>query len=136
MPQNWNQITSWLKKQTFSGKLLLILSFSMKLKSGSIWKRKLWTYFLTMISKNKLDMGPHLWVLDHLVIAPQEANSPGQNYYLNMLLANCFQCNQQASSTVNQMFQPFLPESIDSQNQLIQSICAPRSKHRFCLCHL
>ena len=28
-----------------------------------------WTYFLTMISKKKLDMGPHLWVLDRLVIA-------------------------------------------------------------------
>ena len=48
-------------------------------------------------------------------LALQEANSPGQNYYLNMLLANRFQCNQQASSTVNQMFQPFSPESIDSQ---------------------
>ena len=48
-------------------------------------------------------------------LAPQEAKSPGQNYYLNMLLANRFQCNQQASSTVNQMFQPFSPESIDSQ---------------------
>ena len=47
-------------------------------------------------------------------LAPQEAKNPGQNYYLNMLLANRFQCNQQASSTVNQMFQPFLPESIDS----------------------
>ena len=46
-------------------------------------------------------------------LAPKEANSPGQNYYLNMLLANCFQCNQQASSTVNQMFSP---ESIDSQD--------------------
>ena len=34
--QNRNQITSWLKKETFSGKLSLILSFSMKLKSGSI----------------------------------------------------------------------------------------------------
>ena len=49
-------------------------------------------------------------------LAPQEANSPGQNYYLNMLLANRFQCNKQASSTVNQMFQPFLTESIDSQD--------------------
>ena len=46
-------------------------------------------------------------------LAPQEANSPGQNYYLNMLLANRFQRNQHASSTVNQMFQPFSPESID-----------------------
>ena len=49
-------------------------------------------------------------------LAPQDANSPGQNYYLNMLLANRFQCNKQASSTVNQMFQPFLTESIDSQD--------------------
>ena len=49
-------------------------------------------------------------------LAPQEAKSPGQNYYLNMLLANRFQCNQQASSTVNRMFQPFSPESIDSQD--------------------
>ena len=49
-------------------------------------------------------------------LAPEEANSPGQNYYVNILLANRFQCNQQASSTVNQMFQPFLPESIDSQD--------------------
>ena len=48
-------------------------------------------------------------------LAPQEANSPGQNYHLNMLLANCFQCSQKAISTVNQMFQPFSPESIDSQ---------------------
>ena len=46
-------------------------------------------------------------------LAPQEANSPGQSYYLNMLLANRFQRNQHASSTVNQMFQPFSPESID-----------------------
>ena len=67
--QNRNQVTDWLKKQTFSGKLSLILSFSMRLKSGSILKRNSWTYFLTMISKNKLDMGPHLWVLDPLVIA-------------------------------------------------------------------
>ena len=49
-------------------------------------------------------------------LAPQKANSPGQNYYFNMLFANRFQCNQQTSSTVNQMFQPFLPESIDSQD--------------------
>ena len=49
-------------------------------------------------------------------LAPQEANSPGQNYYLNMLLANRFQRNQQVNSTVNQMFQPFSPESIDSQD--------------------
>ena len=49
-------------------------------------------------------------------LAPQEANSPGKNYYLNMLLANRFQCNQQANATVNQMFQPFSPESIDSQD--------------------
>ena len=48
-------------------------------------------------------------------LASQEAKSPGQNYYLNMLLADRFQSNQQASSTVNQMFQPFSPESIDSQ---------------------
>ena len=26
-------------------------------------------------------------------LASQEANGPGQNYYLNMLLPNCFQCN-------------------------------------------
>ena len=49
-------------------------------------------------------------------LAHQEANSPGQNYYFNMLLANCFQCNQQARSTVNEMFQTFLSESVDSQN--------------------
>ena len=49
-------------------------------------------------------------------LAPQEAKSPGQNYYLNMLLANRFQCNQQASSKVNKMFQPFSQESIDSQD--------------------
>ena len=49
-------------------------------------------------------------------LVPQEANSPGQNYDLNMVLANRFKCNQQASSTVNQMLQAFLPESIDSQD--------------------
>ena len=43
-------------------------------------------------------------------LAPQEANSSGQNYNLSMLLANCFLCNQQASSTVNQI------KSIDSQD--------------------
>ena len=81
-----------------------------------------------------LDMGPEIWVLDLLVIAhpanpypptspppppSQEANSSGQNYNLDMLLANCFLCNQQASSTVNQIFQPFSPESIDSQDTQI-----------------
>ena len=49
-------------------------------------------------------------------LAAQEANSSGQNYKFNLLLANCFLCNQQASSTVNQLFQPFSPESIDSQD--------------------
>ena len=49
-------------------------------------------------------------------LAPPRSNSPGQSYYLNMLLANRSQCNQQPSSTVNQMFQPFSPESIDSQD--------------------
>ena len=49
-------------------------------------------------------------------LAPQEANSPVQNYYLNMLLPNRLQCNQQASSTVNKMFQTFSPESINSQD--------------------
>ena len=49
-------------------------------------------------------------------LAPQEAKNPGQNYYRNMLLANRFQCNQPESSTVNQMFQSFSPESIDSQD--------------------
>ena len=52
------------EKANISGELSLILSFSMKLKSGSIW-----AYLLTMIGKNKFDMGPHLWVLDLLVIA-------------------------------------------------------------------
>ena len=66
--------------------------------------------------------GPSRNSLPSSSLAPQEANSPGQNYYLNMLLANCFQCNQQASSTVNQMFQPFSPESIDSKDtQIIET---------------
>ena len=51
-----------------------------------------------------------------LLPLPQEANSPCQNYYLYMVLANCFQCNQQASSIVDQMFQPLLPESVDSKD--------------------
>ena len=62
------------------------------------------------------DAGPSRNSSSSSSLAPQEANSPGQNYYLNMLLANRFQCNPQASSTVNQMFQPFSPESIDSQD--------------------
>ena len=73
-------------------------------------------------------MCPHLWVLDLLVIDhpahpwPPRSNSPGQNYYLNMLLANCFQCNQQASLTANQVFQPFSPQSIDSEDtQIIET---------------
>ena len=76
-----------------------------------------------MISKNQvgyghtlMGAGPSRNSSSSSPLASQEANSPGQNYYLNMLLANRFQCNQQASSTVNQMFQPFSPESIDSQD--------------------
>ena len=46
----------------------------------------------------------------------QEAKSAGQSCYRNMLLANRFQCNQQESLTVNEMFQPFSSESTDSQD--------------------
>ena len=55
-------------------------------------------------------------------LASQEANGPCQNYYLNMLLAKCFQWNEQASSTVNQMFLSFSPESFDSHDtQIIET---------------
>ena len=111
-----------LAEETFSGKLLLILSFSMKSKSGSIWKKTM-DIFLDDDQLKQVGYGPTLMGAgpsrsssSSSSLAPQEANSPGQNYYFNMLLANCFQCNQQARSTVNQMFQPFLPESIDSQS--------------------
>ena len=109
-------------EETFSGKLFLILSFSMKSKSGSIWKKTM-DIFLDDDQLKQVGYGPTLMGAgpsrsssSSSSLAPQEANSPGQNYYFNMLLANCFQCNQQARSTVNQMFQPFLPESIDSQS--------------------
>ena len=49
-------------------------------------------------------------------LAPHEANSPGQNYYLTILFGNRFQRNQLASSPVSQMFRPFSPESIDSHD--------------------
>ena len=111
-----------LAEQSFSEKLLLILSFSVKSKSGSIWKKTM-DKFLDDDQLKQVGYGPTLMGAgpscsssSSSSLAPQEGNSPGQNYYFNMLLANCFQCNQQARSTVNQMFQPFLPESIDSQN--------------------
>ena len=111
-----------LAEQSFSEKLLLILSFSVKSKSGSIWKKTM-DIFLDDDQLKQVGYGPTLMGAgpshsssSSSSLAPQEGNSLGQNYYFNMLLANCFQCNQQARSTVNQMFQPFLPESIDSQN--------------------
>ena len=49
-------------------------------------------------------------------LAPKKQIALVKIISLIMLLANRFQCNQQASSTVNQMLQPFSPESIESQD--------------------
>ena len=111
------------EKANLFGKVVTDTLLQYEIKEWVYLKKKIMDVFFDYDQQKQVGHGPTLMGAgpsrnssSSSSLAPQEANSPGQNYYLNMLLANRFQCNQQASSTVNQMFQPFLPESIDSQD--------------------
>ena len=110
------------EKADLFGKVVADTILQYETKEWVYFKKKFMDVFFDYDQQKQVGYGPTLMGAgpsrnssSSSSLAPQEAKSPGQNYYLNMLLANRFQCNQQASSTVNQMFQPFSPESIDSQ---------------------
>ena len=110
------------EKADLFGKVVADTILRYETKEWVYFKKKFMDVFFDYDQQKQVGYGPTLMGAgpsrnssSSSSLAPQEAKSPGQNYYLNMLLANRFQCNQQASSTVNQMFQPFSPESIDSQ---------------------
>ena len=111
------------EKAKLFGKVVADALLQYEIKEWIYLKKKIMDVFYDYDQEKQVGYGPTLMGAgpsrnssSSSSLAPQEANNPGQNYYLNMLLANRFQCNQQASSTVNQMFQPFSPESIDSQD--------------------
>ena len=108
------------EKANLFGKVVADTLLQHEIKEWVYLKKKIMKVFFDYDQQKQVGQGPTLMVAgpsrnssSSSSLALQEANSLGQNYYLNMLLANRFQCNQQASSTVNQMFQPFSPESID-----------------------
>ena len=109
------------EKANLFGKVVVDTLLQYEIKEFAYLKKKIIDVFFDYDQQKQIGYGPTLMGAgpsrnssSSSSLAPQEAYSPGHCYYLNMLLANCFQCNQQASSTVNQMFQPFSPESIDS----------------------
>ena len=57
------------EKATLFGNVVADTLLQYEIKKWVSFKKKIMDVFLTMISKNKLDMGPHLWVLDLLAIA-------------------------------------------------------------------
>ena len=114
------------EKANLFGKVVVDTLLQYEIKEFVYLKKKIIDVFFDYDQQKQIGYGPTLMGAgpsrnssSSSSLAPQEANSLGQNCYLNMLLANRFQCNQQASSTVNQMFQPFSPASIDSQDTLI-----------------
>ena len=126
MLQNRNQIMSWLIKANFFGKVVADTLLQYEIKEWVYLKKKIMNVFFDYDQQKQVvyaptftGAGPSRNSSSSSSLVPQEANSLGQNCYLNMLLANRFQCNQQASSTVNQMFQRFSPASIESQDTLI-----------------
>ena len=111
------------EKANLFGKVVANTLLHYEIKERVYLKKKLMDVFFDYNWQKQIGYGPTLMGAGPSrnssscsFLTLQEANSPGQNYYLNMLLANRFQCNQQASSTVNRMFQPFSPESIESQD--------------------
>ena len=57
------------EKANLFGNVVADTLLQYEIKKWVSFKKKIMDVFLTMISKNKLDMGPHLWVLDLLAIA-------------------------------------------------------------------
>ena len=114
------------EKANLFGKVVADTLLQYEIKEWIYLKKKIMDVFFDYDQQKKVGCGPTLLGAgpsrnssSSSSLAPQVANIPGQNYYLNMLLANRFQYNQQASPTVNQMFQSFSPESIHSQDTYI-----------------
>ena len=111
------------EKANLFGKVVADTLLQYEIKKWVYLKKKFVDVFFDYDQQKQVGYGPTLMGAEpsrnsssSSSLALQEANIPGQNYYLNMQLANRFQYNQQASPTVNQMFQSFSPESIHSQD--------------------
>ena len=57
------------EKANLFGNVVADTLLQYEIKKWVSFKKKIMDVFLTMISKNKLDMGPHLWVLELFVRA-------------------------------------------------------------------
>ena len=122
-PKSDNVLT---EKANLFGKVVTDTLLHYEIKEWVYLKKKIMDVFFDYDQQKQFGYGPPLKGAvpscnssSSSSLAPQEANGPCQNYYLNMVLANRFQWNQ---STVNQMFQSFSPESIDSHDtQIIET---------------
>ena len=95
------------EKANLFGKVVVDTLLQYEIKEFVYMKKKIIDVFFDYDQQKQIGYGPTLMGAgpshnssSSSSLAPQEANSPGHCYYLNILLANCFQCNQQASSTV------------------------------------
>ena len=95
------------EKTNLFGKVVADTLLQYEIKEWAYLKKKIMDVFFDYDQQKQVGYGPTLIgagpsrnSLSSSSLAPQEANSPGQNYYLNMLLENRFQCNQQASSKI------------------------------------
>ena len=89
------------EKVDLFGKVAADTLLQYEIKEWVYLKKKIMDVFLTMISKNKLDMGPLLWVVDLLVIAhpahPYSSNK--QKVLVKIVTVICY--SQTVSSVIN-----------------------------------
>ena len=113
--QNWNQITPWLKKAD------TLLQY--ETKEWVYLKKKIMDVFFDYDQQKQVGCGPTLMGAGPSrnnsscsFLAPQEANSPGRNYYLNILLANFSSVISRQDQQLTKYFNHF------RQNQLTHMI--------------
>ena len=93
------------EKANLFGKVVADTLLQYQIKECIYLKKKIMDVFLTMISKNKLDMGPLLWVLDLLVIAHPAHPQPPKKQIALVKIVTLICYLQTVSSAINRQAQ-------------------------------
>ena len=88
------------EKANLFRKVVADIVLQYEIKQWVYLKKKIMDVFFDYDQQKQVGYGPTLMGAapsrkssSSLSLAPQESNGPGQIYYFNMLLPNCFQCN-------------------------------------------
>ena len=93
------------EKANLFGNVVADTLLQYEIKKWVSFKKKIMDVFLTMISKNKLDMGPHLWVLDLLAIAHPAHPWPPKKQIALVKIITLICYLQTVSSVINRQAQ-------------------------------